>query len=94
MNTTSMIDSNTRMIQKQAEVISNLRKEIKELNTRLDSKQILIEQFKDAGCFYLSMQEQIRESEFLQDAWRDFIFALKMASNAEYINNPKEYFAK
>ena len=73
-----MQNPDQRMIQVQAELISKLNQQIKDLKNRADIFEQKYEQNRKAAHFYMELQEQIKESEMLQSEWTRFLMFLKM----------------
>jgi hypothetical protein len=73
-----MISSDQRMIERQAQIISDLRREITSLHNQLETEKAVNAKNSRAAVFYFSLQTQILENPILQSEWDRFCSFLKM----------------
>jgi len=74
-----MMNQNERMIETQARIISELRRDYSGIQRELQSAKNEINRLRDAGEFYLEMQEAIKDNPILQSEWVRFCSFLKMS---------------
>ncbi len=95
------IDQNEAMVAKQAQVITDLREEMRrkeigykaELQGLLDTNAKLgasIKENQKAGRFYLQLQRAILDNPILQSEWERFCSFLKLADFDEYKKKSEE----
>lgn len=72
-----MIDSQQRMINAQAERISKLNSDVRELQRKLDLAdsrwQAEIDRIRPAHDYYMKIQQLCRENDAIMSAWQSFV---------------------
>ena len=74
-----MITSDQRMIAKQAEIITSLNNQIKQMEERHNIELSRLENIHNHGVMYKQMQEAIIVNPALQEAWNDFVIVMKLS---------------
>jgi len=79
------MDSDQRMIVKQAELITKLHADYKELRLRMDRLERENDRLRAAAAHWKELQEQVCANPTLQAEWERFLMMLKMAADPEYL---------
>lgn len=74
-----MRDQRDMMIQRQAEVISDLRAQLQKRAAEVDNLRREFQQKALAAHYYQMLQKSIMENETLQSEWRRFITIAKLS---------------
>lgn len=81
-----MRDQKQMMIDRQAEIISDLRKQLQHRDSKVVELEIEISRIKPAATFYLDLQKQVKNNPTLLSEWRRFCSFLKMAADQKYLD--------
>lgn len=78
-----MRDSNVRMIERQAEIITEQRQKIANLATIIEKLRNRIDQDKQYADFYKKLQTTILSNPALIQEWQSFMMLVKMVDPDE-----------
>jgi hypothetical protein len=91
-----MMDSNERMIKVQAELISDLRDQIKNLLTENNDLKKSYNKLLEPAHFYKLLEKSVNANPSLQNSWDDFIMVLRLVDpeiEKEFKNLNLVYYA-
>lgn len=91
-----MMDSNERMIQVQAELISDLRDKIKKLEKESNELKKGYNNLLQPAHFYKLLEKSIQDNPSLQNSWDDFLVVLRLVNpdiDNEFKNLNLVYYA-
>lgn len=86
-----MRDPRDMMIQRQAEIITELRAVPAKLEDRIIKLEREIDRLKVPAQYWLDMQKQIVETPLLQGQWETFLMYMKLAADEKYLKNVDAY---
>jgi hypothetical protein len=75
------MDSDKRMIETQARLITRLNKEIAEMQIQFGKAELEIERLRPAHDYYMMIQRYCLENDSVFFAWQNFITVLKIATD-------------
>lgn len=82
-----MRDQNLMMIDRQAEIITDLRNQLKQQVTRVAQLENEVSALAPAAKFYTDLQEQVQKNPLLLSEWRRFCSFLKIGADEEYLDS-------
>lgn len=80
-----MRDQQQMMIDRQAELISDLRKQLQSRDKRIVELELELSRMDTPAKFYLDMQKQIKENPTLLSEWQRFCTFLKIGADQKYL---------
>ena len=79
------MDSDQRMIARQAEIITQHRKTLELLSTKIEQMEYKLAERSRESQAWLALQKQIATSDMLQSEWDRFLMVLRMAGEEDYL---------